>query len=355
MTDLPNAEWPQGEDPLESNGQQALVQDRAPMQEPSLVEEQRIAVRIAVEDERIASEPPTPPFETQPAFTSPSVSFLEEYARRPLPPPMRFPNFADVGLVVVLLLLGWMASGALLAAALHSHLWGVSTIKQAVNDIHYALGSQAIWYLISFSGCLLLFPAIWHKGFFDGLEWHAAAAIRKRWRLISAAFACFALALVDGLLLPGPPDTPIDQVFRMPGAAWLLFAFGITMAPFFEEMGFRGFLLPAFCTAADWAAERLMHLPTPEPDIEGKTRWSIGAMAVGSLLTSIPFALMHAYQTGYSLGPFLLLVCVSLVLCWVRLSTRSLAASTLVHSSYNLLLFSLMLAGTGGFKHLDKM
>jgi hypothetical protein len=78
-------------------------------------------------------------------------------------------------------------------------------------------------------------------------------------------------------------------------------------------------------------------------------------MAVGSLLTSIPFALMHAYQTGWSLGPFLLLVCVSLVLCWVRLSLRSLAASTLVHSSYNMLLFSLMLAGTGGFKHLDKM
>ena len=78
-------------------------------------------------------------------------------------------------------------------------------------------------------------------------------------------------------------------------------------------------------------------------------------MAVGSLLTSIPFALMHAEQTGYALGPFLLLVCVSLVLSWARLSTRSLAASVLVHSSYNFLLFSLMLLGTGGFKHLDKM
>jgi hypothetical protein len=78
-------------------------------------------------------------------------------------------------------------------------------------------------------------------------------------------------------------------------------------------------------------------------------------MAVASLLTSIPFALMHAEQTGYSIGPFLLLVCVSLVLCWARLSTRSLAASVMVHASYNLLLFSLMLIGTNGFQHLDKM
>ena len=78
-------------------------------------------------------------------------------------------------------------------------------------------------------------------------------------------------------------------------------------------------------------------------------------MIVGSLITSIPFALMHGAQTAWSLGPFLLLVFVSLVLCWVRLSTRSLAASTIVHASYNFMLFSFMLLGTGGFKHLDKM
>jgi hypothetical protein len=78
-------------------------------------------------------------------------------------------------------------------------------------------------------------------------------------------------------------------------------------------------------------------------------------MVIGSILTSIPFAWMHAEQTGSSLGPFLLLICVSLVLCWIRLSTRSLASSVLVHACYNLLLFSLMMLGTGGFRHLDKM
>jgi membrane protease YdiL (CAAX protease family) len=46
---------------------------------------------------------------------------------------------------------------------------------------------------------------------------------------------------------------------------------------------------------------------------------------------------------------------VSLILCAVRLWTRSLAASTLVHATYNFMLFSVMLVETGGFKHLDKM
>ena len=135
----------------------------------------------------------------------------------------------------------------------------------------------------------------------------------------------------------------------------MLFAFGVTFAPFFEEILFRGFLLPAVCTAWDWAIERSTGKPAPPLDPGGNPQWSMFAMVGGAFATSVPFAAMHAAQTGYSLGPFLLLICVSLALCWARLSTRSLAASVLVHASYNFLLFSLMLLGTSGFRHLDKM
>jgi membrane protease YdiL (CAAX protease family) len=64
---------------------------------------------------------------------------------------------------------------------------------------------------------------------------------------------------------------------------------------------------------------------------------------------------MHADQQGYSLGPFILLIIVSLILCAVRLVTRSLAASTLVHACYNFLIFITMLIATDGFRHFDKM
>jgi membrane protease YdiL (CAAX protease family) len=64
---------------------------------------------------------------------------------------------------------------------------------------------------------------------------------------------------------------------------------------------------------------------------------------------------MHAEQTGWSPGPFVLLISVSLILCAVRLKTRSLAASTLVHACYNFILFSTALISSGGFRHLDKM
>ncbi len=194
----------------------------------------------------------------------------------------------------------------------------------------------------------------------QGLFRRAAVGCRRGPALVSATAgrrpASVSLtALVDEVLLPGPADAPIDKLFDSRAAAWLLFAFGVTVAPFFEELIFRGFILPALCTAYDWSVEKTAGSIAPPLNPAGHPQWSIGAMVFGSIATSVPFALMHAEQTAWSLGPFLLLVGVSLVLCWARLATHSLAASVLVHASYNFLLFSLMLLGTSGFKHLDKM
>jgi uncharacterized protein len=318
----------------------------APLPEPGGLEPAPIPAPI-VEMPELLAPGPVPELPSQPE------SYFDAYARQ-LPPPPRFPNLADVLLACILLSAGWLLSGAAAAIALQFHLFGVHTEKQAANDIHYTLGTQGIWYLTALALWVLIFPHIWHTRFFAGIEWRASAAFRLRWQLFSAAFACFVLAIVDGLLIPGPKEAPIDQVFRMPGGAWFLFGFGITLAPLIEEILFRGFLLPAFSTAWDWAAERIQDRPAPWPDENGKVKWSLGAMVFASIATSVPFALMHGYQTGYSVGTFILLFSVSVALCWVRLSTRSLAASTVVHACYNFLLFALMIWGTGGFKNLDK-
>jgi membrane protease YdiL (CAAX protease family) len=255
----------------------------------------------------------------------------------------------------VFAIFGLLCASLLIRTALRYHWYGIATAQTAITDIHYTLGSEAVLYLITFSLCLVFFPMIWHKSFFAGLQWNGGVALHLRKRLFVIASVCFGLALVNGILLPGPKDAPIDKIFRTPGAAWMLFAFGVTFAPFFEEMVFRGFLLPSLCTAFDWIHEKASDAPVRPLDENGQPRWSLTSMVIASVATSLPFAGMHAAQTGYSWGPFILLVGVSLVLCWARLSTRSLAASVIVHASYNFLLFSLMMLGTGGFRHLDKM
>jgi membrane protease YdiL (CAAX protease family) len=316
----------------------------------SSLDEQSV-VTSPLEPAPITIEPPpegyAPPPPEQPLFYS--------WTQPEVHSPVRIPHLGHLLLVAALAFVSLVVASLLFYAGVHIHLFGVRSMQQAGNDIHYILGVEGLIYLFTFGASLLVFPMFWHKSLFAGLQWNGAAALRLRGRLVSAAFVCFVFAWLNGYFLPGPTNTPIEKIFRAPGAAWMLFAFGVTFAPFFEEMLFRGFLLPSLCTAYDWIAEQITRR-TPPPLLDnGHPQWSLPAMIVGSIATSIPFAAMHAEQTGYSIGPFLLLVGVSLVLCTVRLSARSLAASTLVHACYNFLLFSLMLIGTGGFRHLDKM
>lgn len=299
--------------------------------------------------------------QTEPVFVSYAQSSAEpplfqSFALPPVPPSVRIPHFGHLAfLLLALAPIGLLATGLLMGLAMHEHLFGISTTQQAMGNIHYILGSEGMLYVFTFALALLIFPFFWHKGYFAGVHWNAATAFRLRWRLLSASVVCFVLAILSGELFPGPNNAPIEKIFRTPGAAWLLFAFGVTFAPFFEETVFRGFLLPSLCTAYDWLRERTANEAVRPLDPNGHPQWSFPAMVVGSILTSLPFAAMHAEQTGYALGPFFLLVGVSIVLCIARLATRSLAASVLVHACYNFLLFSLMLVASDGFRHLDKM
>lgn len=286
---------------------------------------------------------------------TPAFSFPPQFREvEPHREPERIPNFGHLGILFVLLIFALICTGLLTQVALAHHLWGVSSRRAAIGNIHYTLGTEGLLYVFTLAGCLLVFPLVWHKGFFAGVQWNGGIAIRLRWRLVQAALACLTLALLSTLVVSEPKNTPIDKVFHAPGAAWWLFAFGITFAPFFEETFFRGFLLPALCTACDWFAEKTMHQPSRPLGAHGHPQWSMGAMVAGSLAASIPFALLHAQQTGWAPVPFVLLVCVSIVLCAIRLSTRSLASSVLVHAVYNFTLFSIMMVGTQGFRHLGK-
>jgi CAAX protease family protein len=130
-------------------------------------------------------------------------------------------------------------------------------------------------------------------------------------------------------LLPIPKSLPIDQFFHSPADAWMMAIFGITVAPFVEELFFRGFLYPVLA------------------------RWL--GVGLGIVLTAIPFALLHSAQLGNAWGPLVVLFVVGVVLTAVRAVTKSVASSMLVHIGYNLTLFSLLFVASGHFQHLERV
>jgi hypothetical protein len=135
--------------------------------------------------------------------------------------------------------------------------------------------------------------------------------------------------------------------------------FGTFLAPVCEELAFRGFLLPSLASAWDWLRgfrrPSDVNLIASDRGVQYDPRWSIAALLFSCTVTSIAFALVHADQLAHAWAPLAVLFAVSLVLCGVRLWTHSLAASTLIHATYNGTIFTILFFGTGGFRHLDKI
>jgi len=98
--------------------------------------------------------------------------FFATYAQAQIPRRRdeRIPHLGHLGLLVLLGLLGWLGAGMLILFALQIHLWGITSLSKAATDFRYTLSSQAAQYIITFIECLVVFPLVWHRSFFDGIH-----------------------------------------------------------------------------------------------------------------------------------------------------------------------------------------
>jgi hypothetical protein len=266
---------------------------------------------------------------------------------------------------------------------------------------------EAIVYAIAAAASFLIFPLLWGRSFSNGVHWRGFIVRHRVWLLVAIGVATSVVVQFLSNFLPIPKELPIDKFFTNRLGVWLIAIFGVTVAPAFEELAFRGFLLPSLASAWDWMMQRARtprellggpaaHQPTesewqqqaaiytslpPEgtavfhhlgmehhfgnagPDSGNAERgpgnkdprWSVPALVFSVVITSIGFAMLHGAQLAHSFAPLAVLFAVSVVLCLTRLRFHSLAASTLVHSMYNATIFVMLFIGTDGFRHLDKL
>jgi uncharacterized protein len=287
--------------------------------------------------------PPVPALETEP------------YVR-----PRRIPNFGHTVLffmVAIIVLL--LTSVSAFALVMGLHLLGAETPEKLLREPRLLIPSMAAGYLIAGAIVWAIFTYLWQQPFLQGLRWNFSV-VRRRWVPLLAGGVVLSLAVQFlSNFLPIPKTLPIDDFFRTPADVWMVALFGTLLAPVCEELAFRGFLLPSLASAWDWLRsfrrapeEGLVVSDRGAPD---DPRWSIPALLFSCTVTSIAFALVHADQLAHAWAPLAVLFGVSLVLCGIRLWTHSLAASTLIHATYNGTIFTILFFGTGGFRHLDKI
>ncbi len=241
-------------------------------------------------------------------------------------------------------------------------LFAQATLLGVIHPIHVAntgvspkllLAAEAFTYLASLTSSWFLFPLLWRRSFVTGIQWNLPAASRNVLRLLPLGIALSFTVQAASSLLPAPKTMPMDDFFRTQSDVWIITAFGIFVAPVFEEILFRGFFLPALAIAYDWLC--LPRTEAARVTWQSSNALTLPALIFSAVFTSILFALLHGQQTAFTWPVLALLFCVSLILTAVRVRLRSVAASTLVHASYNMTVFLAAFVATGGYRHLDRL
>jgi membrane protease YdiL (CAAX protease family) len=296
-------------------------------------------------------------------------------------PTRTIPNFGHMALFlgiagIAILLTQLVAVG--IAQGLH--LFPHESLTDLAQDARLILPTMFLSYFVAGILSVIIFTAMWHVPFAEGVRWDLTPIRRQGWLLLGAGIALSIVVQLLSNFLPIPKELPIDKYFKTTLDVYLIAFFGIFIAPVFEELAFRGFLLPALANTWDYLDARYHnrlkshlhathfehggeelpgHYVESEPIVAfapvRDPKWSAPALIFASTATSIGFAFLHADQLAHAYAPLFVLFCVSLVLCAVRLRWHSLAASAMVHACYNGTIFALLFIATSGFRHLERL
>ncbi len=177
-----------------------------------------------------------------------------------------------------------------------------------VSNAALTLVFQSFMYVFLVGSLYLVI--VWRYGspFWSALGW--TFDIPYGWLLMVAGPVLTLLLSVLGVLLRAPTDSSqIEVLIKSRASLTAVMLFGVLLAPIFEEMLFRGFLLPL-----------LMRSLGP---------W------LGILLTALPFGLLHGAQNHWAWQPIALIGVAGIVFGYVRYKTKSTTSAFVMHSAYN--------------------
>jgi membrane protease YdiL (CAAX protease family) len=173
--------------------------------------------------------------------------------------------------------------------------------------------AQLLWYALVFGGLYVMLRIRYGQPFWRSLGWKFPF---RGMPLILFGGPVLAIAIgYIGYLIQTPDiETPFRQMLSNRPTFALFAIFVVFLGPLFEELAFRGFLMPLLVR-------------------------SLG-VAIGIVVTGALFGCLHAPEYGWSWRHVLLISTAGSVFGWVRHKTGSTAASTTMHAAYNLTQFA---------------
>jgi len=258
------------------------------------------------------AESSAPPGEPRAPDVAAAVSATE-------PEPYPFWGYSDLllfaGLTVPCMVLGW----ALVKAGFA--LFGFHSGRPVVE----LLPAQLLGYAFLFAVLRAILRMQYDRPFWSSLAW-TRSRVPFLWTVIGGLATAVAVAFVAYLIQIPTVSNPMTDIMMRDSLSLVLMAvFGILVAPLSEELAFRGFLQPLVVR-------------------------SLGPVA-GVLVAAVPFGLLHYREYGNSWRHAVLIALAGVAFGWMRQATGSTRASTIMHASYNGLIFFVVLAQGRGVPH----
>jgi membrane protease YdiL (CAAX protease family) len=270
------------------------------------------------------------PEATPPGMPGPSAELIQDSAKRNSETPLQW---LDLLYLVGLYLIGEFVLGLAISFAASFYLG--TTTGEVLQGLKGPNTWLAVIIQISLSLVTLIFlfvlvrsrtsepfwPSVGWREFRSLTSWGATAS---RYALLGCALAL--IMSVASSAVDNGKTLPIEDFFHNRETVVLLILYGVLVAPVFEETVFRGCLYPL---------------------VAGKF-----GMAAGVVVTGTLFGLAHAPQLSGGYAQIALLVCVGIVLTYIRARAGTVFASYFVHVAYNSCLFAALIFSTGGLRHL---
>ncbi len=188
------------------------------------------------------------------------------------------------------------------------------------------LGHEGV-YLILFQALLDLLVLLFvyftirlkcNAPFLESIKWRPRDRIEARYYLLVGIGLALAVVAASAVM-PSPSPPPIEKLLNVPLTAFLFAVLGVLVAPFVEEIIFRGFIYPVV------------------------ERWLGRAAAIAA--TALLFSSVHVGQLWGSWPAIVLITVVGFTLSVTRARTDALLPSFVIHLAYNSTICLLFLVG----------
>ena len=259
------------------------------------------------------------------ANTTPDARATGEYTPLPeFPPSPPLWNLRDLYLFLAFFLfVAWIASPLLVLAGytvLRPHVgWHTPTQLLVKDNAFFLVISQELAHFFVLGYVYLLIVIHYRRPFWQTLNWRNPTAHQAVRFFLGGILLAIAIRFAP-TILPDRQDFPLERLFSSREATYMVGAFAILIAPFMEELIFRGVLFSIF--------EHHMGL-----------RFAVAG-------TAVLFAGLHVPEYCGAWNHVLLIFIVGLVFSFARGFTGSLVPSVILHLGYNATLMSGLLFGS---------